>query len=146
MRNYRKIGKAVSGILVHFRGVMIPFFAGIGIIYIRFWNRFQYSKKIYFCWNRNWNRNQNILTMMKIRFRLRFRSLSHNTSSTFFFEKCFKNSFMNSWFFSIIHQGPYGVSTCWVESIAKVVSEWMRISSGNEFSGWIKKWLFQKKQ
>ena len=41
------------------RGVMIPFLAGIGIIDIRFWNRFQYSKKIDFCWN--WNRNEKFL-------------------------------------------------------------------------------------
>ena len=33
---------------------MIPFFAGIGIKDIRFWNGFQYSKKIDFCWN--WNK------------------------------------------------------------------------------------------
>ena len=43
------------------RGVMIPFFAGIGIgiVDFRFWNRFQYSTKIYFC--RNWNGNQQFL-------------------------------------------------------------------------------------
>ena len=37
---------------------MIPFFAGIGIgiIDIRFWNRFQYSKKIDFWRNWNWNK------------------------------------------------------------------------------------------
>ena len=47
-----------GGFLPGSRGVMIPFLAGIGIgiIDIRFWNRFQYNKKIDLCRKWNWNK------------------------------------------------------------------------------------------
>ena len=58
---YLQVTHTTNSFCIRYRGVMIPFFAGIGIIDIRFWNGFQYSKKIDFCLNRNWNQNQKFL-------------------------------------------------------------------------------------